>query len=94
MNSVTISQSTFARLSHPAVHANAWAVVDSFEPPTADDWRRAVRSVALRLFQQVSGYGGEEISEISGHGSFETRLILAHEMLSFDGKPTSPHRAA
>lgn len=62
-----------------------------WEPPSEEEFRQAARILALRIIQYICGYGEESDVARSKHGSIESRLITAHEMLAPGLKANSLH---
>lgn len=61
--------------------SHAPAAETLWEPPSEEEFRQATRMLALRVIQYICGYGEESDVARSKHGSMESRLITAHEML-------------
>lgn len=62
-----------------------------WEEPSEEEFRQAARMLAVRVIQYICGYGEESDAARSKHGSMESRLIAAHEMLARGLKPNSLH---
>ena len=52
-----------------------------WEAPTAEEWRLAVRIIALQLIRHISGYGDDGRFASNDRRSIGSRLIYAHEKL-------------
>lgn len=72
-------------------YSNAPATEALWEPPSEEEFRQAARMLALRIIQYICGYGEESDVARSKHGSIESRLITAHEMLAPGLKANSLH---